>query len=90
VRRGIGIASQAQQQMADLISHYLLHHESSLSCIEAQGGGQTMTDPIRQSFQGLPNPLAFQEGRAGDLLSRNKLASTGVEVVLCNRCFQGL
>lgn len=44
-RRVVGIASKAQQELADLMGHHLLHHESSLSCIKAQGTGQTMTDP---------------------------------------------
>jgi len=46
-RRVIGIASDAQQQLADLMGHHLLHHESGLRCIEAQGTGQTMPDPIK-------------------------------------------
>jgi hypothetical protein len=72
------------------MSHHLLHHESSLRCIEAQGTGQTMTDPIRQPLQRLPNPLALLEGSSGDLLSRDELPPAAVEVVLGDRSLESL
>jgi hypothetical protein len=51
------------------MGHHFLHYESILRCIEAQGTGQTMTDPIRQTLQRLPYPLALLEGGTSDLLS---------------------
>lgn len=70
--------------------HDVLHHKACLRCIEAQGTGQAMTDPIRQPLQRLPNPLALLEGSSCDLISRDELAVAGIEIMLGDRCFEGL
>ena len=72
------------------MGHYLLNNESCLRCIEAQGAGQPLTDPIWKPFQRLSNPLALLEGASSDLFSRHKLAAAGIKVVLGDRFFQGL
>jgi len=72
------------------MGHHLLHHESSLRCIEAQGTGQTMIDPIRQPLKSLPNPLTLLEGSTSHFLSRDELPPAGVEVVLGDRSLEGL
>jgi len=72
------------------MSHHLLNNKASLSCIEAQCTGQTMTDPVRQPLQCLPYPLSLLEGSSGDFLTRHKLPLAGIKIVLGDRSFEGL